>query len=361
MFHPDYYKNPFLLPDDWEQAQFFFLRQMAKLYECLSESRRLDLSHKDFMTLLGNKVQSGFSQFDNPGKMINAFNKVIHDYDEAGILALKINMVTTSLERFRSDAQARVIRLNNEFYMALQKVRINDLASLLPQACAFYVSFEKPITFSSVALSVKFQERANNFDDQVVGGYVVYSPAADDRPGEVVIQLINSDKSTSMGRMSVGLIVPLVRPSFEESFVETAKGHQLSPLVKEIDKEIQEKVLAGVHSQLESITGLVNACAYYYSLEPDVRHLAPAKEQKEKKKLAKTYGVPEEYVSSYYPVTLLNWAYGRDRVYSVDKTWVDSYLRWQRCGPGLSQTKLIMVKEHERHYKKEGEVHASHV
>lgn len=48
---------------------------------------------------------------------------------------------------------------------------------------------------------------------------------------------------------------------------------------------------------------------------------------------------------------LLSFDYHRPTVYSMSKTSVSSYWRWQRCGPSLSQLRLRFIREHERHYK----------
>jgi hypothetical protein len=51
------------------------------------------------------------------------------------------------------------------------------------------------------------------------------------------------------------------------------------------------------------------------------------------------------------PVIFVNRDY-HARHYSVDGTWVSEHMRWQRCGAGLSQIKLVWIKGHERRYDK---------
>lgn len=50
------------------------------------------------------------------------------------------------------------------------------------------------------------------------------------------------------------------------------------------------------------------------------------------------------------PVILLNEHYHEPKQFHVEGTWVRSHPRWQPCGAGRTQVKLIWVKEHERKY-----------
>jgi len=51
------------------------------------------------------------------------------------------------------------------------------------------------------------------------------------------------------------------------------------------------------------------------------------------------------------PVTVVSWNYKQERIYNVDSTWIDTFPRWQRCGPENSQVKLIWVNPFPRKYK----------
>lgn len=50
------------------------------------------------------------------------------------------------------------------------------------------------------------------------------------------------------------------------------------------------------------------------------------------------------------PVILISWNYQRPISYSKDSTTVQSHLRWQRCGPENSASKLILIREHLRSF-----------
>jgi len=52
------------------------------------------------------------------------------------------------------------------------------------------------------------------------------------------------------------------------------------------------------------------------------------------------------------PIIFVHRLYARKRSYNVDSSFVESYPRWQRCGPNLSKIKLVWVSEHIRTYQK---------
>lgn len=107
---------------------------------------------------------------------------------------------------------------------------------------------------------------------------------------------------------------------------------------------------------------LVNAVLYINSVDPDLinapttGHLSDTK----KKQLEQSSKPVNECT---LPVTVVSYSYHRERYFTVDETWVDTFPRWQRCGPGFTQVKLIWVKPHKRVYKKDesgndsGELH----
>lgn len=95
---------------------------------------------------------------------------------------------------------------------------------------------------------------------------------------------------------------------------------------------------------------VINTVLYIHSQDPDLRKLRPEKElsHTQRKRLREVGG---DTVDCSVPVVLVSWDYKQKRGIHVDSTWVDTHPRWQRCGPGNSQIKLVWVKEHERRYK----------
>lgn len=93
---------------------------------------------------------------------------------------------------------------------------------------------------------------------------------------------------------------------------------------------------------------------YLHSLNPDVTHMKPVHQQTAREqKDARKNGF--DLNNTRHLIRYVSWNYGKDREYSVDGTTVRTHLRWQPCGPGRGQTKLIMINEHERKYKKKEE------
>jgi hypothetical protein len=94
---------------------------------------------------------------------------------------------------------------------------------------------------------------------------------------------------------------------------------------------------------------LCNLVIYTQSQDPDLE-LVPShlNLSNSKKSALKTSVVNENTM----PITLVSFGYHSPRTYQMDSTWVETFPRWQRCGPGLVQVKLVWVKGHERHFEK---------
>lgn len=88
-----------------------------------------------------------------------------------------------------------------------------------------------------------------------------------------------------------------------------------------------------------------NAILYLHSQDAELEKTYPfsktsfSKTQQKKRRILTT--------DCMIPVTFIHRGY-HEKHYSKDSTFVQSHLRWQRCGVGLSQVKLVWVREHER-------------
>lgn len=102
-------------------------------------------------------------------------------------------------------------------------------------------------------------------------------------------------------------------------------------------------------SNIKTCLNLVmNALLYVHSQNPEIEELKSQRTlTKSQKKQQKEKGKEN---MGYLPLTLVNWDYGKEKtqLYKQDKIFIDTYLRWQKCGPSLTQIKLIWVKEHEK-------------
>lgn len=101
----------------------------------------------------------------------------------------------------------------------------------------------------------------------------------------------------------------------------------------------------------EVVRAFLNLAIYIHSLNPDLLPTRAAQQNslKQRKEFHKKFGVTNLCT---LPVTFVSWNYEKPKSYSVDSTMVSAHMRWQRCGPGFSQVKLIMIDEHERRFKK---------
>lgn len=98
------------------------------------------------------------------------------------------------------------------------------------------------------------------------------------------------------------------------------------------------------------LTGILNTAIYINSQDPEIDELKPRKfyDSKQVSKMDKS--VRDNICN--LPVKLVNWNYHTGKTFHKDEAHVSSHMRWQPCGPGRSQVKLIWVKEHTRKYNK---------
>lgn len=94
----------------------------------------------------------------------------------------------------------------------------------------------------------------------------------------------------------------------------------------------------------------INLALYIHSADPDLLPTRAVQQQsiKERKKFFVDNGVANHCT---LPVTFVSWNYKQPFVYHKDMTTVRAHYRWQPCGPGFSQVKLVLIEEHERHFK----------
>jgi hypothetical protein len=100
---------------------------------------------------------------------------------------------------------------------------------------------------------------------------------------------------------------------------------------------------------------LINCILYIHSEDPKIERIAPyssIKKHVSKNQVKKENGILNECTM---PIIFIHRLYQHPKIYTVDKTWIETFPRWQRCGPEFKNVKLIWVKEHIRNYKnKEG-------
>ncbi|NBO09725.1 MAG: hypothetical protein EBV30_10395, partial [Actinobacteria bacterium] len=185
--------------------------------------------------------------------------------------------------------------------------------------------------------------------DWVDGGYVYIGPADEiglkvlDGPKDskiAAVSYVNRPRET--GASGVG------RFTFK---LDNKKIGELSPLdwndvlvfQHNLSREEVEK------ARIPVFRALLNAAIYVHSSDPTLVRL-PAEQELSNKKRAELRNRTGAENLCTVPVTLLNKDYHFERSYSVDSTTVRGHLRWQPCGAGRAQTRLIWIDEHERNY-----------
>jgi hypothetical protein len=131
------------------------------------------------------------------------------------------------------------------------------------------------------------------------------------------------------------------------------KMSEISTRYEMADYNVSEVIKGSVPGSRELVYRLVaNLVLYINSADPDLIGLKTMHlESKTQRNKAEARG--EIINECTLPITLLSWNYKREINYSKESTWVETHPRWQRCGSGFTQIKLIWVKAHERHLLKE--------
>ena len=94
----------------------------------------------------------------------------------------------------------------------------------------------------------------------------------------------------------------------------------------------------------------VNSVLYINSLEPNIERLGCHGNltHGQRKKLRNT---GQHINLCEVPVIAVNWSYQRPVQHNMSETWRSEHMRWQRCGAGLQDIKLITIKGHTVKFK----------
>lgn len=226
-------------------------------------------------------------------------------------------------EIFRKKNEGRVHVFGSKFLKALSRMDVELRPELLPPRFTAYFAFKDDVL-------------ADRDGDKLIGAYVIITPISE----------FPSDKVKGTDLMLHLTVVPesgvdlLTFGNPTSLTVGLTFGQKFSDVMTRFSVKSDEAVFRTI----------VNAVMYLHSLSPDVTHLKPVRYQTSREQ-RDTRRSGMELNNSPYDMVYVSWNYGKDIVYSKDSTVVRTHLRWQPCGPAFSQTKLIMVQEHERHFK----------
>jgi hypothetical protein len=247
--------------------------------------------------------------------------------------------------------------LPKEFVEALSKIDRDIPIEYLPKRFAGYFHFAKGSMaddggriYGGYVYIIPFKEVNYKLDEGEVEPESVIGISYMNPPHEV--------KSTDEDQPGVYAYTMLIAPLTKEKIAEIADRlpqHDVNPpgFIDPTSSEERKEL------RLAPLRAFINAVLYVNSQDPELQNLRPLPSlsvRERKEHVAKMGGNANECT---IPVTLLNWSYGQERRYGVDSTFVQKHMRWQPCGPEKSQVKLIWVREHERHYKKEEPVKKS--
>lgn len=160
--------------------------------------------------------------------------------------------------------------------------------------------------------------------------------------------------------LRVEIVVPLMRlqsrilqSGHDNIRVMLKSGEDLETgVTRSLDKIAKDGHQCGF--SVEMVSYIVKCLLYIHSGEPDLRAFRPMLKPRHSDPKKHVKAIERWRASNWFdiPVTLVGFDYQKPRQYAVDETFVDTHLRWQPCGPGRRQVKLVWVSPHVRHFKK---------
>jgi hypothetical protein len=239
----------------------------------------------------------------------------------------------TLMRRWQID-NGKVFHVNRDFLIALSGIERNVNLDYLPERFVGYISFAPEVMFDD--------------EDEVEGAYVYVGPSKYTSLKDQNVERVFWCAYVTKGWKSLGTVCADIKQGMTiEGLIssverDNTKANQfyLTPEPDDISK--RSKVFNTV----------LNAVMYIHSQEPNVQRVPSTRDlsNRQAQDLKAKVGIKNECT---IPITFLNWTYAKQRTQVVDGTWVETFMRWQPCGPGRGQVKLIWVKEHERTYKKD--------
>ena len=268
---------------------------------------------------------------------------------------------------FYANETSKIYKVSPLFAKALSKIKDKVQFDLLPDSFCGFIPLPKGVFKDYTGANIVdayvqlsecgVSKRYRDYIEDVKKGMAVKPPPDD----EIVV-------SKEFGKvLEVGITIENSKHKSFDIMVYKAtiqNGDNLSDLISQIRKDAAGAPITFIGSaapdevnknEREFLSFIVNTICYLNSLEPDVSMFKPEHLRSSRDRINMQRNFEED--NSSYPTVFVSWNYGKDRTYSVDSTWIDAHLVWQRCGPGLREKKLIMRSGHERHYKNVREEH----
>lgn len=310
--HPEYYYHAGKIGTEYDQTVMRAYRHLGKRFveaDKKSDGPRLliDYSHPDPM---------------------------IQNISERLVKAPYHSQIAGVFEAFRTTKDAKIYRANPEFLTAMKRMDVELREELMPRpGFAAYYSF-KP----GVLVDID--------GDAINGAYVYFYQKNQDDPVYLKVCYTTlpgdtTDKGNGLSFGNFGWLNLKIQPGWKFS-------DALAALKESPDADLNREI--GGNANEDIFRTFLNLSMYVHSLSPDVSELKPRRDMT-KQDIRQSSSDSNNLRSETYPVVLLNWSFGQERSYGIESTIRSAHLRWQPCGPGRSQTKLVIVREHEMKFK----------
>ena len=228
----------------------------------------------------------------------------------------------------------KVYHVSSDFLSALAGIERGVSLDYLPDRFCGYLSFAEKTIYDD--------------EDEIEGAYCFIGPARETSLQDHSFERVFWCAYVVKGYRSIGTIcLDLKQGELLEDLINRFEDDSLKQFkFATPPKNLRKRAL--VHN------AVLNVVMYLHSQEPKVQRIPATQEISNKKasELEASTGLRNDCT---LPVTFVNWNYAKQRIYTKESTWVDTFPRWQPCGPNLSQVKLIWVQPHERRYKTSNE------
>lgn len=240
------------------------------------------------------------------------------------------------IRKFQQESP-KVYYVGRDFALALQKIDKEIPMEFFPEKFFGYIAFPK--------------NTVRDEDEFVEGAYIYIGYGRDAggcRPEHqgmrfLWISYVSQPSDDGLYRSNTKFLAPLRTGKLENMAEGLDSVDYLLGGDSEVSSEVERKRMAVYRLA-------VNTVLYIHSQNSEIQLLKPERLlTKSQKKATKAGG--GGVTDCHLPVVLVNWNYHTGMEFTKDSTTVDSFLRWQRCGVGLTQYKLVWVREHIRRYK----------
>jgi hypothetical protein len=275
------------------------------------------------------KTATSLIKIKSGGLIISASNQL--EKEVASLLEKdSIFLKFTILCKLFKESNSPIYHLGKEFTQTLQKIDKEIPVDILPERFLAYFSFAENSVFDD--------------EGEVEGGYVCIDLGSKlGMNNEYADKRIISLSYISKSSFPLGPIGALTVPLEGKKVTELANGVIVEDFLPPEGKADPKK-------RHDVFKVLINSVIYLFSENPEIEKALPINQtglsSNELKRRNKVINLTS------LPIIFVNRNYKRTGTYSVDSTWIESFPRWQRCGPSNSRVRLVFVSPHERKYLK---------